>query len=134
MAGFTPDEGENLICNLIYKNADANRGSSLELGLMTNTIGSLSETAVLADITEPTGGSYARKTLTDASWTVSGDNATYAQQTFTATGGAYSADVTGYFIATTGTSPKLLHVQFDTSASTMVEGADYQVDLSSVVA
>ena len=134
MAGFTPNEGEHLIANLIYKNADVDRGTGLQLGLLTNTIGSLDETSVLADVTEPTGGSYARKTLTDGSWTVTNDNAVYAQQTFTATGGAYSADVTGYFVATTGTAPKLLHVEFDSAARTMVEGADYNVDLSNTVA
>lgn len=134
MAGVTPNEGETLILNLVYKNADVNRGSTLELGLFTNTSG-LSETSVLADITPPTGGSYAIKTLTDASWGVTGDNATYATQDFTASGSDYSAAIYGYYIKTTGTAAKLLHFEVDSAAPiTVTDGDTYRVDLSSVVA
>ena len=38
-------------------------------------------------ITEVSGAGYARKTLARGSWTITGDYAQYAQQTFTATGG-----------------------------------------------
>lgn len=130
MAGVTVNDGEDLILNLIYKNADANRGSSLELGLFTNTSG-LSETSTLANITEPTAaGGYARKTLADASWTVSGQQASYASQDFTASGAAFSADIYGYFIATTGTTAKLLHYEVYGSAVTVADGDTYRVDLS----
>ncbi|MCP4278442.1 MAG: hypothetical protein GY776_00355 [Alteromonas sp.] len=132
MAGVTPNEGETVLLNLLYKNADVNRGSTLELGLFTNSSG-LSETSVLANITEPTGaGGYARITLADASWTVSGTTeATYAIQSFTASGAAYSADIYGYFIATTGTTPKLLHFEVNgAGATTIADGDTYQVDLS----
>jgi len=115
MAGFTPDEGELLIANMVQKGADVNRGTGLQLGLMTNV--GPTEATVLASITEPTGGGYARIALADATWT----NATaggittsvYPQQTFTVTGTAYTGSVTGYFVVTTGTAPKLLYVETD---------------------
>ena len=111
MAGLVPNEGENLIANMIFKNADVNRGTSLQLGLFTNS--TVSESTTLGSITEPTGGSYARKTLVDSSWTVTADLASYALQTFTATGSAYTGTIYGYFIATTGVSPKLLCLEVD---------------------
>lgn len=133
MAGFTPDEGEHLIANLIYVNADVDRGTNLELGLFTDA--TPGETITEATISEPTGGSYARITLTDASWTVTGDGASYAQQSFVASGSDYSAPVYGYFVATTGTTPRLLHVEIDASGPrTMVNGATYNITLSNTVA
>ena len=133
MAGIVPNDGENLIANLIFKNADANRGTDLQLGLFTNT--SLSETSALADITEPTGGSYARITLTDGSWSVTGDTASYALQTFTATGGAYTGSIYGYFIATTGSVPKLLAFEVDSSGPyTMAENDSYDITPNITVA
>ncbi len=126
MAGFIPNDGENLIATLIFKGADANRGSSLALGLFTNA--SVSETTALGAITEPTGGSYARKTLADASWTITNDVASYALQTFTATGSAYTGSIYGYFIATTGTTPKLLALEVDAAGPyTMLENDAYDI-------
>lgn len=123
---YTPNEGLALMANLVFKQADANRGSTLELGLHTNTTGvGVTE---LANITEPTGGGYARKTLVDANWTVDAEGiAEYAKQTFTATGGALSGTVFGFFLATTGTAPKLLHFQIQDSGVTMSEGESYSV-------
>lgn len=133
MAGVVPNDGETLIANLIFKGADANRGGSLQLGLFTNS--SLSETTALGDITEPSGGSYARKTLTDASWTVTGDTASYAQQTFTPSGSDYTGSVRGYFIATTGTTPKLLAYEVDTGGPyTLLNGDNYKVTPNITVA
>lgn len=131
MAGVTPNEGETVILNLIYKNADVNRGTKLQIGLFTNSTG-LSETSVLADITVPTtAGGYAIKDLTDASWTVSGTTeATYAKQTWTATGAAFSAVIYGYYIQTTGTAGKLLHFEVYGTAVTVADGDKYEVDLS----
>jgi hypothetical protein len=127
MAGLIPNEGETLIANMIFKNADANRGTSLQLGLFTNSTG-VDETIALGSITEPTGGSYARKTLTDASWTVTNDLAEYALQTFTATGSAYTGSIYGYFIATTGTTPKLLAIEIDAAGPyTMAQNDSYDV-------
>lgn len=113
MAGFTPDEGETLIGQVIFQRTHADRDATLELGLFTDT--APGETITEATISEPTGGGYARIDLTDASWSVTGGVASYAQQTFTATGGDYSANVYGYFIATksAGGTQRLLVVEID---------------------
>jgi hypothetical protein len=112
MAGFTPNEGETLIAQVIHQRTHVDRNTSgLQLGLFTDT--SPGETITEATITEPTGGGYSRITLTDASWSVTGDTASYAQQTFTVTGTDYNTDVYGYFIASQGTTARLLYVEID---------------------
>ena len=113
MAGFTPDEGETLIGELVFKNDAGDRDATLELGLFTDA--APGETITEATISEPTGGGYARINLTDASWSVTGGVASFAQQTFTCTGTDYSANVYGYFIATkaAGGTPRLLVVEID---------------------
>lgn len=116
MAGLLTTESENLTGNMLFKNADVDRGTSLQIGLFTNSA-TPDNTWTLATITEPTGGSYARITLTDASWTVAASVASYAAQVFTATGSAMTGSIYGYFIATTGTTPRLLWVERDTYAS-----------------
>jgi len=113
MAGFTPDEGETLLAQIIHQRTHVDRDANLELGLFTNA--TPGETITQATITEPTGGGYARIDLTDASWSIVGDTASYAQQTFTCTGTDYSALVYGYFIsskAAAGTK-RLLYVEID---------------------
>ena len=127
MTGLTTTDGATLFSNMAFKGADANRGSSLQLGLFTNASG-LTSATVLASITEPTGGAYARITLADASWSVSAGIASYALQTFTATGSGYTGTIYGYFIASTGTTPKLLALEIDPSGSfNMAIGDTYAV-------
>lgn len=109
MAGLIPDEGESLLANLLLKNADVDRGTNLDIGLFTNA--TISETTTAASLTEPTGGSYARKTLTDGSWTVTGSVGTYAEQLFTATGSAFTGSIYGYFIVTKGTTPRIIAIE-----------------------
>lgn len=111
MAGFTPNEGETLIANLIFANADVDRGTDLELLLFTDT--SPGETITAATLTEPTGTGYARIALTDGSWTVTDDTASYALQTFTTGTGGWSGSVQGYAIVTTGTTPRILTIEVD---------------------
>jgi hypothetical protein len=126
MAGILPNEGEHLVANLLFKNADVDRGTNLELGMFTNN--SIGETITEATLTEPTGGGYARKTLTDASWTVTNDVATYAKQTFTATGTAFTGSIYGYFIATTGTTPRIIAIENDPSGPyTISVGGTYDI-------
>ena len=126
MAGFTPNEGETLIANLIFKNADVDRGSSMELGLFTDS--APGESITEATISEPTGGSYARISLADASWSVTSGVASYTLETFTATGGAYTGNIYGYFIATTGTTARLITVEVDGSGPyTMAENDTYSI-------
>lgn len=134
MPGITPNEGENLINRILYQRDLADRDANLELGLFTNA--SVSEATTLADITEPAAGGYARIDLTDASWTVSGDQSTYAQQVFNATGGNFG-NVYGYFIATKAASgtPRLLHLEVDPNGPRNVtDGSSYSVNLSNTVA
>lgn len=136
MAGLTPNEGENLIARIIYMRSLVDRDANLEIGLFTNSTG-VDETIALGAITEPTGGGYARQDLVDANWTVTNDQATYPQITFTATGSAYTGSVYGYFIATkaAGGTPRLLHVEIDaTGPYTISENSSYQINLQNTVA
>ena len=136
MAGFTPNEGETLVANIIYKRILTDRDvNGLEMGLFTNA--SVDETTVHSGLTEPTGGGYARITLTDSGWTVTNDTASYAQQTFTATGSAYVGTVKGYFIATiaAGGTKRLLHIEVDASGPyTMNTNDTYKITLNNSIA
>jgi len=132
MAGILPNEGETLVAKLLFKNGDVDRGTGLQLGLFTNS--TPSETTAMSAITEPTGGSYARIELTDGSWTVTNDTATYATQTFTATGSAYSGTIYGYFICTKGTTPRLIDLFIEPVSFTMLENDTYAITPSIVVA
>jgi hypothetical protein len=88
------DEGENRIANVLF--ASQSVDTVYYLGLYTNA-SEPAESATLTDMTELTGAGYARKTLTRGSFSVTGSIATYAEQTFTASGGNWSG-ITGYFI------------------------------------
>jgi len=111
MSFFVFDSGAKVVFDALHKNITTDRGTDLEIGLFTNTGTDADIKALaLADLTEPTGGGYARKTLTDASW----DNTTprvssYAKQTFTATGGAMTGTIRGWFICTKGTTKRALY-------------------------
>ena len=113
MAGFTPDEGETLIAQTIHQRTHVDRDADLELGLFTNA--APGETITHAAITEPTGTGYARITLSDASWVITGDTASFAEQTFTGGAGGWTGSVQGYFIASKsgGGSQRLLYVEVD---------------------
>jgi len=113
MAGFTPNEGETLIANVTHKRTHADRDADLELGLFTNA--GADETLTHAALTEPTGTGYARINLTDASWNVTNDVASYAQQTFTGGAGGWTGSVKGYFINTKsgGGTKRLVYVEID---------------------
>jgi len=124
---YSPSEGLIIMAELVFKQANVDRGTSLELGLFTNSSG-LSASSILADITEPTGGSYARISLTDANWSVDANAlASYVKQTFIASGSAYSAPIYGFFIATTGTAPKLFHFQVEDAPTTVDVNESYSV-------
>lgn len=122
MAGFTPDEGEKLIADIICKNVVTDRIADLELGLFTNA--AAGETTTHATITEPTGTGYARKTLTDASWTGAADARAYALQTFTAGAGGWTGSIYGYFICTKGATKRVLFMEIDPSGPYTLAAAD----------
>lgn len=128
MAGFTPNEGETVRGQVVHQRTHADRDADLELGLFTNS--SPGETITEATITEPTGTGYARKTLTDASWSQAGDLSSYALQTFLAGAGGWTGSVQGYFIATksAGGTKRALYVEVDPSGPyTFADGDDYDV-------
>jgi hypothetical protein len=128
MAGFTPDEGETLIAQVVHQRTHQDRDATLELGLFTNS--SPAETITEATITEPTGTGYARITLTDASWNVTGGVASYAQQTFTGGSGGWTGSVQGYFVASvsSGGTQRLLYVEVDGNGPyTIAEGDTYKI-------
>lgn len=101
------NEGENRVANILFGSTAVD--GTLYLGLYKNAT-EPAETATLADMEEVDGAGYERKSLDRGSWTVVADLATYAEQTFTASG-IWGA-VTGYFIGTTANdSGQLLCVQ-----------------------
>lgn len=126
MAGFLPNEGETLNANLVLKNADVDRGTTLELILFTNA--APGETITAATLTQPTGTGYAAITLTDASWTVTGDTGAYALQTFTGGAGGWTGSIQGYAIITTGTTPRIVAIEVDAAGPyTIAENDTYDI-------
>lgn len=128
MAGFVPDEGEALMGDLVFKRALGDRDADLELGLFTNA--APGETITEATLTEPTGTGYARKTLTDASWTGAGDTRSYAEQTFTGGAGGWTGSIQGYFIATkaAGGTQRILAIEVDPNGPyTINENDTYKI-------
>ncbi len=106
------DQGENETVSILF--AATSPWAHTYLGIYSDAA-EPPETATLpggaAPITEISGASYSRKTLARGSWTITGDYAQYAQQTFTASGGSWS-NCYGYFIATTSDNTgKLLCVE-----------------------
>lgn len=122
MAGFLPNEGETLVAQLLFPQIATDRGTGLELGLFTN--GTVGETTTEAQITEPTGTGYARIALTDGTWDVSGSIASYPQQIFTGGVGGWSGTVQGYFVATTGTTPRLIAIEVDPNGPYVINEGD----------
>jgi len=111
MSGILPTEGENLVAQMIFKNTSVDRGTSTQLVLFTNS--SITSAITASALTEPTGGSYARKSLADASWTITGAVASYSPQVFTGSGSAMVGSIKGYAIITTGTTPRILSIEVD---------------------
>ncbi len=125
MAITLPTEGAKLTANLLFKNADADRGTGLLLGLFTNS--TISASTVFADLVEPTGGGYARKTLTDGSWTVTNGVATYALQTFLASSTDMTPNITGYFICTNGTTKRIINIYLEPIPLVMLVNDTYDI-------
>ena len=132
ITGVLVEDGQDIFLERIFNDDDTNR-TGLNIGLMTNGAG-LTVASVLTDIDPPdaTNG-YAAKALTDGSWTVAGngaelgDTGSYAKQTFTASGGAFSAAVTGWYMFTSGVDPKLIAYCYSGSLDTITAGASVDV-------
>lgn len=135
MPGFVPNEGETLVANVVFKRTHADRDATLELGLFTNS--SPGETIAHGSLTEPTGTGYARIVLTDASWSVTNDVASYAQQTFTGGAGGWTGSIQGYFIATvsSGGTKRILAIEVDGNGPyTINENDTYKITPNITVA
>lgn len=91
------DSGENRVANILFGSTAVD--TTIYMGVYTSPTTEPGETATISTLTEPSGSGYARIALTRGTWTVTGSNAAYAQQTFSASGGAWG-NCYGYFIAT----------------------------------
>ena len=128
------DAGENRVANILFGSTAVD--ATLYMGIYTSPTTEPGETAVVADLTEPSTGGYARQTLTRGSWTVSGSAASYAQQTFSASGASWGACY-GYFVCTSsaGTAGVLLYVeQFANGPYSIGDGDSVKVTPSVSVA
>ncbi len=130
MVGFLPNEAELVIAQVIHARTHVDRDANLELGLFTNV--APGETITEATLTEPTGGGYARISLVDGTWTFAGDpaKASYAQQTFSPSGAAFTGSVQGYFIATNsaGGTKRIYMIEVDSNGPyTLNDGDEYKV-------
>ena len=127
MAFTVPNEGENAIANHIVGKAAI---GTLLLMLFKNdaTIG---ETTVLSDLTEVTETGYSQITLTGASWSVTDDTASFAQQTFTIT---EAVDVYGAAILNGAGTGIVAVEKFGTLASLPAGGGTVKVTPSLTVA
>jgi len=129
MAGVIPVEGRVVFGNMIFKQDNTNRGTGLQLGLFVYS-GTVDQNITYATIAaaEASGGGYSRISLADGNWGNASGVMTYAKQTFTAVGGDYAAAVRGYFISTTGASPKLIAIEIDTAGPfPMIENDTYDI-------
>ena len=127
MAGFVPDEGETFQGGMILNQTTTDRGTNLDLGLFTNV--SPAETITEATITEPTGTGYARKALTDGSWSEGAAGVwSYTQQVFTGGAGGWTGSIQGYFVATKGTTARIIAIEVDPSGPyTLAENDTYSI-------
>jgi hypothetical protein len=125
MSGKWVDTGENRVANILFGAQSVD--STLYLGIYTNST-EPAETATGGSLTEaqtPGSNGYARIALTRGTWTVTNSVASYAQQTFTASGAAWGACY-GYFVTTTssGTSGVLLGVESFTDGPYTINDGD----------
>jgi len=103
------NEGEHRIADILFGSQAVD--TTLYIGLYTAPTTEPSETAVLADLTEHSGDGYARIALSRGTWTVLNSVASYAEQTFDASGGDWG-NCYGYFIATSSDgSGKLMFIE-----------------------
>lgn len=139
MAGKWCDEGENRVAKILFVSTAV---ENYYMGLYKN-VAEPSEAATCAALTTTAGiteadtvgsNGYARVVLTRGSWSTSGSVASYAQQTFTASGGSWG-DVTGYFITTasSGTAGVLMAVESFGSTYTVNDGDSIKVTPSITV-
>lgn len=135
MPGVTPNEGETLIAEILYRRDLTDRDADLVIGLFSGTP---TETTTYATLTKVTATGLGEKTLTDGNWVVTGDSSEYVPNpVFTAGAGVSNESVAGYYIATqsSGGTRRLLHFEIDPSGPySMNENDTYTVDIANIVA
>lgn len=119
------DEGENHILNILLGATPVD--GTWYVGLYKNAT-QPPESYTLADLVEVSGFGYARKPLTRGSWSITDNIATYAEQTFLASGGDWG-DVWGYFITNviSGTTGKLIALEHQDAALNITDGKGIKV-------
>lgn len=118
------DEGENRVLNVLLGNIAVD--GAWYLGLYKN-LTEPGENITLADLIEPSGFGYSRKTLTRGSWVINANLATFTQQTFLASGGDWGY-ITGYFLATTpNNTGKLIAICHFSEALQVLNGKGIKV-------
>lgn len=104
------DTGSNRVANQLFGATAVD--ASLYIGVYTAPTSEPGVSATINTLTEPSTGGYARIVLTRGSWTITGDAAAYAQQTFSPSGASWG-NVYGYFICNvaSGTAGQLMSVE-----------------------
>lgn len=136
MAGVTPNEGENAVARIVYENEA--RSANMVIGLWNGTWnGDETRTYAAANdavLTKITATGMGEKTLTDATWNVTADVATYTDQVFT-NSSAGTVVVNGYYIALTISAVTVfLHIERDPNERSITIGSSYTVGISNTVA
>lgn len=135
MAGKWCDEGENRVAKILFVSTAV---ENYYLGIYKNASepGESDTMSSITEATTPGSGGYSRAVLTRGSWTTSGSVASYAQQTFTASGASWGGCY-GYFITTTsaGTAGPLMAVEtFSDGPYTINDGDAIKITPSITVA
>ena len=110
MALVLVDNGEKVALEYLVNKVTAQEDLTLKLFTSNTTP---TDTHTVTDYTEATGNGYSSKSLTGASWTVSGTNpttASYAEQTFSFTGAL--GNTYGYYVIRTSTGDLLWAERF----------------------
>lgn len=111
MALCVPDQAEQTMLSLVINKTDVYTQQNLKLKLYKAHSGGNTtdpdDTATEASFTVADFTGYADITLTGNSWSISGNEASYAQQTFTSTAGSQNQSIYGYYMVQT-TSGKIM--------------------------
>lgn len=132
MAGILHYEGQQYFGDGALKNTGVQ--ATLYIGLLTNST-ALTKDNTMANVTEVTGGGYARLPLSAVNWTLSGtktanSGSLYSQPRQSWVFNTAIGNVTGYFITTTltGTTGKLIASEmFPTVANVNQVGYEIRV-------
>lgn len=116
----TPNTGEDAILNIVVNKVAA---TNLKLHLFKNNA-TISESTVIGDLTECDFTGYSAKTLTGASWSVSGSTASYAQQTYSMTSGG---SLYGWYITNAASDTLIFCATFDSVITLPSGGGEIKV-------